>query len=193
MRFSECSLAGVFRVEAEPQLDARGSFARLHCEREFGQQGLAARMVQTSLSRSMARGTVRGMHFQWPPARECKLVRCLRGRIFDAVIDLRPASATFGQHIFMELSATEQAALFIPPGLAHGFQTLEDECEVLYQMTDYYAQELSGGVRWDDPAFGIAWPLPCSAVNERDAAFADFNAAQFARDVAERGGWAGAS
>jgi dTDP-4-dehydrorhamnose 3,5-epimerase len=193
MRFSECSLAGVFRVEPEPHIDARGSFARLHCEREFGQRGLTARMVQTSLSRSKAEGTVRGMHFQWPPARESKLVRCLRGRIFDAVIDLRPASATFGRHFSMELSASEQTALFIPPGLAHGFQTLEDECEVLYQMTDYYTPELSGGVRWDDAAFGIAWPLPCSALHERDAAFLDFNAARFAHEVAERGGWTGSS
>lgn len=189
MRFSECGLAGVFRIEAEPHVDDRGSFARLHCEREFGQRGLAARMVQTSLSRSMTRGTVRGMHFQLPPARESKLVRCLRGRIFDAVIDLRPASVTFGQHISLELSATKQDALFIPPGLAHGFQTLDDACEVLYQMTDFYAPDLAGGVRWDDAAFGIAWPLPCSTLHERDASYADFDAVRFAREVDERGGW----
>jgi dTDP-4-dehydrorhamnose 3,5-epimerase len=189
MRFSECGLAGVLRVEADPFVDARGSFARLHCEREFGQRGLPARMVQTSLSRSSARGTVRGMHFQWPPAREGKLVRCLRGRIFDAVIDLRPSSATFGRHISMELGESAPAALFIPPGLAHGFQTLEDDCEVLYQMSDFYAPALAAGVRWNDPAFGIQWPLPCTALHERDATIADFDAARFSSEVAGRGGW----
>lgn len=193
MRFTECSLAGVYRVEAEPHSDVRGSFTRLHCEREFALHGLPARMVQTSLSRSTARGTVRGMHFQWPASTESKLVRCLRGRIFDAVIDLRPASATYGRHFSMELGAAEPYALFIPPGLAHGFQTLEDECEVLYQMTDFYAPELADGVRWNDSAFGIAWPLPCSALHERDASYVDFDAERFARDVAGRGGWTGAA
>ena len=189
MRFIECGLAGVFRVEAEPHADVRGSFVRLHCEREFGQRGLAGRMVQTSLSRTTAPGTVRGMHFQLPPARESKLVRCLRGRIFDAVIDLRPASATFGRHISLELNATKQDALYMPPGLAHGFQTLEADCEVLYQMTDFYAPNLARGVRWDDAAFGIAWPLPCSTLHERDASYADFDAERFALLVAEHGGW----
>jgi dTDP-4-dehydrorhamnose 3,5-epimerase len=130
------------------------------------------------------------MHFQLPPARESKLVRCLRGRIFDAVIDLRPASATFGRHISVELNATKQDALYVPPGLAHGFQTLEADCEVLYQMTDFYAPDLARGVRWDDAAFGIAWPLPCSTLQERDASYADFDAERFARSVAEHGGWA---
>ena len=189
MRFSETELAGVLRVDLEPLSDERGSFARLHCEREFAERGLAGRMVQTSASHTARRGTVRGMHFQWPPARESKLVRCIRGRIFDAVIDLRPDSSSFGQHIALELSAANRVALYISPGLAHGFQTLDEDCEVLYQMGDFYASALSSGLRWNDPAFGIAWPLPCTCIHERDAAYRDFDPSRFAREVEERGGW----
>jgi len=189
MRFTECRLLGVTLVESVPHVDARGSFTRLHCDREFSDQGIAGTMVQTSLSRTARRGTVRGLHFQWPPAREGKLVRCLRGRIHDVLVDLRPASPGFGAHFTVELSAANPLALFVPLGVAHGFQTLEDDCEVLYQMTDVYKAELADGVRWNDPAFGIAWPLPCSSIHERDASYGEFDRERFARAVEERGGW----
>jgi dTDP-4-dehydrorhamnose 3,5-epimerase len=189
MRFRDTDFAGVVQVDVEPLSDARGSFARFHCEREFAERGMAAHLVQTSVSRTTRRGTVRGMHFQWPPAQESKLIRCIRGRIYDAVIDLRPGSASFGRYIALELSAEDCAAIYVPPGLAHGFQTLEDDCEVLYQMGDFFAPDLSSGVRWDDPAFGIAWPLPCTAIHERDAAYPDFDPVQFSRIVDDRGGW----
>jgi dTDP-4-dehydrorhamnose 3,5-epimerase len=189
MRFIETSLPGIMLVEGEPSPDARGSFVRLHCEREFGERGLAARMVQTSLSRTTRRGTVRGLHFQWPPAAEAKLVRCLRGRIFDVVVDLRPDSPGFGRHFCAELSADEPIAVYIPPGFAHGFQTLMDDCDVLYQMSDFYVAELGSGVRWNDPAFGIAWPLPCAAIHERDAAYTDFDSHHFATALAAHGRW----
>lgn len=189
MRFVDTSLPGVIRVEAEPNIDSRGSFARLHCEGELDKRGLPARMVQTSLSRTTSRGTVRGLHFQWPPALEAKLVRCLRGRIFDVVVDLRAGSPSFARHFCTELLAADLNALYIPPGFAHGFQTLEDHCEVLYQMSDFYVAELASGVRWNDPAFGIAWPLPCSAIHERDATYADFDPQRFAGELAAHGGW----
>ena len=189
MRFSAGGIGGVCRVELDVQSDERGFFARLHCEHELAEHGLAARAVQTSLSYTARRGTVRGMHFQWPPANESKLVRCLRGRIFDVVVDLRADSATYGRHMAVELSGLDRAGLFIPQGVAHGFQSLEDDCEVLYQMSDFHAPALSSGVRWNDPAFAIPWPLPCELINERDARYADFDPAHFAVEVAVRGGW----
>jgi dTDP-4-dehydrorhamnose 3,5-epimerase len=175
MQFQPLSLSGVVQVDAEPAADERGAFARLHCEREFADHGLVARMVQTSVSLSRRRGTLRGMHWQRAPSREAKLVRCMRGSVLDVVIDLRPDSATFLQHIAIELAAATRRALYIPPGLAHGFQTLEDEVEVLYQMSDFYDPTLAAGVRWNDPAFGIAWPLPVSTIHERDATYPDFD------------------
>ena len=116
-------------------------------------------------------------------------MRCLRGRIFDVVVDLRPASPGFGRHFALELTTADPVALFVPPGVAHGFQTLADDCVVLYQMTDVYSAELADGVRWNDPAFGIAWPLPCSSIHERDAGYPDFDPQGFARTVEGRGGW----
>jgi dTDP-4-dehydrorhamnose 3,5-epimerase len=189
MRFAETQIGGLFQVDLDLIADERGFFTRLHCERDFADNGLAAHVVQTSLSFTSRRGAVRGMHFQWPPARESKLVRCIRGRVFDAVIDLRPGSSTFGQHFAVELSSTNHSAVFIPPGLAHGFQTLEDSCEVLYQMTDFHAPVLSTGVRWNDPAFAIAWPLPCSQIHSRDAAYPDFDPVRFADELGRHGVW----
>jgi dTDP-4-dehydrorhamnose 3,5-epimerase len=189
MRFAQLPLAGLFQVDLDLMEDERGFFARLHCEREFAEHGLAAHVVQTSLSYTARRGTVRGMHFQWPPARESKVVRCIRGWIFDVVIDLRPESATFGHHFAADLSATNRSALFIPAGLAHGFQTLEDECEVLYQMSDFHVPALSAGVRWNDPAFAIEWPLPCTQIHARDGAYPNFDPAAFREELAGRGGW----
>lgn len=186
MRFQPLEIQGVVQVDVEAAADARGSFARLHCEREFEAHGLAQRMVQSSVSHSRRRGTVRGMHFQWPPSSEGKLVRCIRGAIFDVVIDLRPDSSTYARHVSLELTAADRRAVFIPPGLAHGFQTLEDDAEVLYQMTDFYEPALAAGVRWNDPAFGIAWPLPVTTIHERDAAYTDFDAVRFADEYGAR-------
>ena len=186
MRFQPLQIPGVVQVDAEGAADARGSFARLHCEREFEVHGLPSRMVQSSVSYSRLRGTLRGMHFQWPPSREGKLVRCIRGSIHDVVIDLRPDSATFAQHVALELTAAGRRAVFIPPGFAHGFQTLEDDVEVMYQMTDFYDPALAAGVRWNDSAFGIAWPLPVTAIHERDAGYADFDAVRFADEYGAR-------
>jgi dTDP-4-dehydrorhamnose 3,5-epimerase len=186
MHFQPLGIQGVVQVDVEAAADVRGSFARLHCEREFEAHGLSQRMVQSSVSHSQQRGTLRGMHFQWPPSREAKLVRCIRGAILDVVIDLRPDSPTYTRHLSLELMAAGRRAVFIPPGLAHGFQTLEDEVEVLYQMTDFYEPALAAGVRWNDPAFAIAWPLPVTTIHERDAAYADFDAVRFADEYGAR-------
>lgn len=177
MRFQPLTLEGVVQIEAEPVVDERGWFARMHCERELESRGLAAHMVQTSISHSRTRGTLRGMHLQLSPSREAKLVRCIRGAIHDVVVDLRIDSATRLQHLAVELSAANGRALYIPPGLAHGFQTLADEVEVLYQMTDYYDPMRATGVRWNDPAFAIAWPLPVTTIHPRDAGYPDFDSA----------------
>jgi dTDP-4-dehydrorhamnose 3,5-epimerase len=189
VRFTATSLPGVWHVAAEPRADERGDFTRLHCEGEFAQQRVPAHVVQTSYSRTRQRGTVRGLHFQWPPSQEAKLVRCTAGRIYDVVVDLRPESPAYGRHVALELDAAALDGLLIPPGCAHGFQSLVDDVAVLYQMTDVYVPELAAGVRWDDPAFAIAWPLPASAVHPRDALFADFEPAGFRALLARHGSW----
>lgn len=176
MRFEPLPIAGALRAISDPVRDERGSFVRLQCEQELAAQGVNGHMVQTSLSISALRGTVRGLHFQWPPSAEDKLVRCLRGGILDVCVDLRPDSATFLQHVAAELSADNGMALYVPAGCAHGFQTLTDDAHVLYQMTDFYQPELAAGVRWNDPAFGIAWPLPVTVQHPRDAGYAAFDA-----------------
>ena len=174
MRFLDTSIRGAQVIELAPFQDERGSFARLHCEREFEQRGLPRQMVQTSLSITRGRGTLRGLHFQAAPSREGKLVRCVRGTVFDVVVDLRPSSPTYREYFAQELNDRTYVALFIPAGCAHGFETLTDEAAVLYQMTDFYQPELSRGVRWNDPAFGIRWPLVPTALNERDRTYPDF-------------------
>ncbi len=180
MQFRETSLPGVFVVEIEPKRDARGFFARTWCAREFADHGLADVSVQVGMSRNERRGTVRGMHMQLAPSQESKLVRCTRGNIFDVAIDLRPHSPTYLRHFGIELSALAYNALYIPPGLAHGFQTLADETEVLYQMSDYYAPEVSYGLRWTDPTFDIQWPIRrASVILPRDAAYPDFDRRAF--------------
>jgi dTDP-4-dehydrorhamnose 3,5-epimerase len=177
VRFEETGLPPACLVIAEPRSDERGSFSRLHCEREFAAAGLDQRVVQTNLSRTHHRGTIRGMHYQVPPSSEAKLVRCISGRIYDVIIDLRRDSPKFLRHFGVELGESAETALYVPAGFAHGFQTLEDDAVVLYQMTDFYAAELGRGVRWNDPAFGIVWPLNHPALNERDANYPDFNVA----------------
>ena len=180
MRFRETPLAGAFVVEIEAHADARGFFARTWCSREFAAHGLDPELVQASISRSALRGTVRGMHLQLPPSREAKLVRCTRGVIYDVIIDLRPSSPAYLRHFAIELSAQSCNALYVPAQLAHGFQTLEDDSEVLYQMSDFYAPELGFGLRWNDPAFGIQWPeRDRITILPRDGQYQDFNAGRF--------------
>lgn len=186
MKFHPTAIAGVTAIELEPHADERGMFARAWCEREFGAAALASRMVQANVSRNFRRGTIRGMHFQWPPSREGKLVRCTRGRIFDVALDLRPLSPTFMQHVALELDAESGRALYIAPGLAHGFQTLEEDSELFYLMSDFYVPELQSGVRWNDATLGIAWPLSEVTLLPRDAAYPDFDPVSFAREHARR-------
>ena len=180
MRFTATTIPGAFMVDVDASVDDRGLFARTWCAREFAQQGIEGLPVQNSLSLSLKRGTLRGLHFQLPPSREGKLVRCVRGAIFDVLIDLRCESPGFLRSINVELSAHNRRALFVPPGVAHGFQTLADDTEVHYQMTDEYRPDLSAGVRWDDPAFGIEWPImPPAVMSGRDLAYPDFDPAGF--------------
>ena len=174
MRFTETGIPGVWMVEIEPHRDARGFFARSFCQREFAEHGLPTEFVQCNISYNEKRGTLRGMHFQKPPSPEGKLVSCLSGGILDVVLDLRPDSPTYCRWTAAELSRDNHTALYIPPGLAHGFQTLEDGSDVFYMMTEFYQPGLAGGVRWDDPAFGITWPLLPPGISDRDAAFPDF-------------------
>lgn len=174
MIFRPTALPGVMLVQPERREDHRGYFVRTWCAQEFADHGLDPRLVQSSTSFNRRRGTLRGLHYQVPPHAEAKLIRCVRGAIWDVALDLRPESATFRSHVGIELTAASGDALYIPPGLAHGFQTLEDNTEVFYQMSEPFAPEAQRGVRFDDPAFGIRWPLPAAIVLERDRAYADF-------------------
>jgi dTDP-4-dehydrorhamnose 3,5-epimerase len=173
--FTETPLAGAFIIEPEPRADARGFFARIWCQEEFATQGLETRLVQCSISYNPRAGTLRGMHYQADPYPEVKVIRCVRGAIFDVIIDLRRDSSTFAQHFAIVLSSTNRTALYVPGGLAHGFQTLVDDTEVMYQMSEFYRPTFARGVRWNDPAFGIKWPpADVRVIAERDAAYPDF-------------------
>lgn len=175
MKFVPLDIAGAWEVRVERHDDERGYFARLWCREEFGAAGIDSDLVQASASFNRVAGTVRGMHFSLPPAREGKLVRCAVGEVHDVVLDLRPGSTTFGQHRFVVLTQDEQNALYIPPGVAHGFQTLVDGATVHYMMTERYRPELAAGVRYDDPAFAIRWPLGVAVISERDRSYPDFD------------------
>lgn len=176
MIFTETALRGAFVIEPEPLADDRGFFARVWCAREFAAHGLETRIAQCSISLNTRRGTLRGMHYQERPYAEVKLVRCTRGAAFDVIIDLRPDSPTFLQHAAVELTADNRRMLYIPQGCAHGFQTLADDTEVLYQMSEFYAPSAGRGVRWNDPAFGIRWPIGDPILLERDRRYPDFRA-----------------
>jgi dTDP-4-dehydrorhamnose 3,5-epimerase len=172
--FLEIKLPGAFVIEVEKHEDERGFFARTFCQREFEAHGLNTRVVQCNLSFNKRKGILRGMHFQTAPFAEAKLVRCMAGSIYDVIIDLRPSSRTFKQHFAVELSAENRRMLYIPEEFAHGFQTLEDNSEVFYQMSQYYSAEHARGVRWDDPAFGIAWPSGERTIIDRDTKYPNF-------------------
>jgi dTDP-4-dehydrorhamnose 3,5-epimerase len=175
MIFTQAELPGAFVVDLERREDDRGFFARAWCATEFSDHGLNPRLVQANLSFNDHEGTLRGMHFQREPAAEAKLIRCTRGSIFDAIVDLRADSPTFKRWIGVELSADNRRALYVPEGFAHGYQTLEPETETFYLVSEYYTPEAEGGVRWDDPAFGIEWPDPSNPIlSEKDASWPDF-------------------
>ena len=174
MIFSATPLSGAYVIDLERREDDRGFFARTWCRREFEEMGLNTNLVQCSISYSARRGTLRGMHWQVSPHEEAKLVRCVRGRIWDVVIDLRPESPTYTQHFGVELAAATGRSLYIPEGMAHGFVTLVDHTEVFYQMSHQYEPAAARGLRWNDPSFGIAWPVAEPILHERDATFPDF-------------------
>lgn len=174
MIFTDTELPGTYLVDLEVREDERGHFARTWCRREFEAHGLPGGLVQCSLSFNRQRGTLRGLHYQAAPHAEDKLVRCTHGAIWDVVVDLRPDSPTYLRHLGIELRAETGRALFVPQGFAHGFQTLEDATQVFYQMTEFYIPEAGRGVRWNDPAFGIRWPIAAPILHPRDAAYPDF-------------------
>jgi dTDP-4-dehydrorhamnose 3,5-epimerase len=170
MKFSSTHLEGVFLIEPEPRRDERGFLARTFCEREFAAHGLNTRWPQHNHTLTLERGSVRGLHFQAEPSPEIKLVRCMTGRVWDVVVDVRPQSPTFGKWEAFELSSDNLRAVYIPAGFAHGFQCLEDRCELFYLMSDFYEAPLARGVRWNDPDIAIAWPLPVINLSLRDHA-----------------------
>ena len=172
--FTETALRGAFVLDVEPHRDERGFFARAWCARELAEHGLETRIAQCDLSRTVRRGTVRGLHYQQAPHAQVKVVRCIAGAVWDVIVDLRPDSATYTRHVGIELSAENHRALYVPAGFAHGFQTLTDDVELFYQMSDYYVPDAGAGVRWNDPAFAIAWPIGDPFMNDRDRNYPDF-------------------
>jgi dTDP-4-dehydrorhamnose 3,5-epimerase len=168
MTFTPTSLEGVVAITLDPREDDRGSFVRTFCELEFQKAGLNTRWPQANLSQSWKRGTIRGLHWQSEPRPEIKLVRCSRGAIFDVVVDVRPHSASWGHWAAFELSARQNLQLYIPAGFAHGFQALEDHCEVSYLMSEVYHPELARGLRWDDAEIRVPWPIPNPTLSDRD-------------------------
>lgn len=174
MIFTETALTGATIVDIERREDERGFFARTWDAREFEARGLNARLVQCSLSFNAQRGTLRGLHYQIEPSEEAKLVRCTRGALCDALVDLRPASPTYARHLSVVLTAENRRMLYVPEGFAHGFLTLEDATEVCYQISEYYTPESQRGVRWNDPAFGIVWPAEVRVISDRDRNYPDF-------------------
>jgi dTDP-4-dehydrorhamnose 3,5-epimerase len=174
MRIEETPLSGVMLVKVESHRDERGLFARTFDVAEFEAVGLPTQWTQCNLSWNQRRGTLRGMHFQHEPYSEPKLVRCTKGRVFDVAIDLRQNSRDFGRWYGIELSDDSRDALFIPAGCAHGYLTLEDNCEIFYMVGTVYAPEFAAGVRWNDPAFHVDWPIAPTTMSDRDATWPDF-------------------
>lgn len=175
MIFTETELPGAFLIDLERREDPRGFFARAWCADEFAEHGLNTRLVQANLSFNDQTGTLRGMHFQREPAAEAKVIRATRGAIFDAIIDLRPDSPTYKRWIGVDLTADNRRALYVPEGFAHGYQTLAPDTETFYLVSEFYTPEAEGGVRWNDPAFGIEWPSPeRPLLSDKDASWPDF-------------------
>jgi dTDP-4-dehydrorhamnose 3,5-epimerase len=171
MNFRECCVSGVWIIDPSPHCDERGRFMRAWCAREFEQHGVHFLPVQANMQFSPRKGTVRGLHLQAAPAAEAKLVRCTRGGIFDVAVDLRPESPSFGQWCSADLTAENGRMLYVPEGCAHGFQSIEPNSEATYLTSAFYAPEWCRGARFDDPAFGIQWPLPVTAISEQDSSW----------------------
>jgi dTDP-4-dehydrorhamnose 3,5-epimerase len=174
MIFTDAPLAGAKLVELDKRGDDRGSFARLWCHREFEANGIPMSVAQINNSISRKRGTMRGLHYQAAPHGEAKLMRCVRGSIFDVIVDLRPASPTYTQWFGLELTAANRAMLYVPEHFAHGYLALEDDSEVIYLVSEFYSPEHERGVRHDDPAFGIEWPIEVEIVSDKDRSWPDY-------------------
>jgi dTDP-4-dehydrorhamnose 3,5-epimerase len=170
--FSETKLDGAFIIDLDLKEDNRGFFARAFCQQEFEEHGLEPVIAQANLAFNKRKGSVRGMHFQFPPAAETKLVRCTRGAILDVIVDLRPESPTYLDHVSVELTADNHRALYVPERFAHGYQVLEDVTETSYQVGEFYTPESEGGLRYDDPAIGLTWPLPVTEMSDKDRGWA---------------------
>jgi len=171
MIFIETKLKGAFIIEIERREDERGYFARAFCQKEFEAHGLKPVIAQANIAHNIAKGTLRGMHFQYPPAAETKLVRCTRGGIVDIIVDLRPESPTYLEHISVELNEDNMRALYVPERFAHGYQALHDNTDTTYQVGEFYTPNAEGGLRHDDPRLGLKWPLPVSVMSPKDKAF----------------------
>ena len=175
LKFYETEFEGAYIIELDTHGDERGFFARVFCSREFEEKGLTTQFVQVNDSYSAQRGTLRGMHYQLAPHQETKLVRCIKGKLLDVILDLRKGSPTFGQHLKVELSAKDRRMLYVPKGFAHSFITLEDETEAIYFVDAFYAPDHERAVRWDDPRFAIEWPMGPTVISDKDAAHPDFD------------------
>jgi dTDP-4-dehydrorhamnose 3,5-epimerase len=169
--FIETKLKGAFIIELERREDDRGSFARTFCQREFEDRGLKPSIVQASIATNRRKGTLRGMHFQFPPAAETKIVRCTRGAMLDIIVDLRPESPTYLEHIVIELNAENMRSLYVPMRFAHGYQVLQDNTDASYEMSERYTPSAEGGLAYNDPRLGLNWPLPVTAISARDRSF----------------------
>jgi dTDP-4-dehydrorhamnose 3,5-epimerase len=171
MIFTETRLKGAFIIDLDRKTDERGFFARAFCQKEFRDHGLKSVIAQANIASNARRGTLRGMHFQYPPAAESKLVRCTRGAILDIIVDLRPESPTYLEHISVELNEENMTALYVPERFAHGYQVLRDNTDTSYQVGEFYTPNAEGGLRYDDPRLGLKWPLPASVISAKDQAF----------------------
>ncbi|MBN4066866.1 dTDP-4-dehydrorhamnose 3,5-epimerase [Simkania negevensis] len=176
MRFLKTPLNGAYVIELEKMGDERGFFSRLFCHNEFKNNGLDPKVVQANDSYSQEKGSIRGMHYQLSPKAETKLVRCIRGSLYDVIIDLRSESPTFKQWFGVELNAENRKMLFVPRGFAHGFQTLENDTEAFYLVSEFYAPKFERGIRWNDPEFGIKWPTAPTTISDKDSSHPNFNA-----------------
>ena len=172
MKLKDTKLKGAFIIDVEPHNDSRGFFARTFCQKELREYGLNSIIAQENIALNARRGTLRGMHFQFPPAAETKIVRATRGAIVDIIVDLRPESSTFLEHIIVELTADNHRALYVPERFAHGYQVLEDNTETSYAVGEFYTPTSEGGLRYNDPRLGLVWPLPISEISSKDCSWA---------------------
>lgn len=177
MIFTETPLKGAYLIGLEKKEDSRGFFARNFCQREYEARGLDGRIVQINSSLSVAKGTLRGMHYQLAPKAETKIIRCIQGAVLDVILDIRPGSPTFASHFAAELSPDNRLMMYVPKGFAHGFLTLQASSEVLYLVTEFYSPQCERTIRWDDPAFAIRWPFQPAVISEKDKAQRDFDPA----------------